>query len=90
MIEWSHRARAELQSLVAYTKKRSPRGAARTMQRILKRVDDLNQFPEQGTAVGRGTYRLGVAQTPYLIFYRLKGGKIIVIGIVHGRRKRRS
>lgn len=75
---------------MAYIEKRSPNGASRVARRILKRVEDLSVFAEQGVPVGRDTRRLDVGQTPYLVFYRIKADRVIVIGIVHGRRKRRS
>lgn len=90
VIVWTPRARREFRSLIAYTEKRSPQGASRIASRILKRVDDLLLFSDQGVDVGRGLQRLEVTKTPYLLFYRVKGDAVVVIGIVHGRRKRRS
>lgn len=62
----------------------------RIANHLLKRIEDLRQFPMQGVASPRGLYRLDVAQTPYLVFYRVRAQAITIIGIVHGRRKRRS
>jgi plasmid stabilization system protein ParE len=89
VIDWSPRARREFARLVSRTEQHSPKGAARIASRILERVDDLLTLADQGTPVGRNVRRLDVTRTPYLVFYRVKNETITVIGIVHGRQRRR-
>ncbi|MCR6644081.1 MAG: type II toxin-antitoxin system RelE/ParE family toxin [Terricaulis sp.] len=90
VITWSPRATREFRAIVSYLEKRSRAGASRVTSRILKRVDDLLLIPEQGAPVGRGTRRLEVTRTPYLVFYRVMDDEIVLIGIVHGKRRRRA
>jgi plasmid stabilization system protein ParE len=90
VIKWSPRAEREFRALVHFLELRSHAGASRVASRILKRVDDLLLIPEQGVPVGRGTRRLEVTRTPYLIFYRVKNGEVIVIGVVHAKQRRRA
>ncbi|HRE43352.1 MAG TPA: type II toxin-antitoxin system RelE/ParE family toxin [Terricaulis sp.] len=90
VITWSPRAAREFRAIVTYLSARSRSGASRVTSRILKRIDDLLLIPEQGAPIGRGARRLEVTRTPYLIFYRIMNDEIVLIGIVHGKRRRRT
>ena len=90
MINWSERAKRDLAMLSAYTAKHSPRGARRVVRRILKRIDDLVEMPEQGSLLPKGLRRLEVTQTPYLLIFKLEGDEVRIVRILHGRRNRRS
>lgn len=83
-VRFLKRAVQDLIHIEAYTRKESPRGAARIGARIRKRADDLAQFPEQGTASGKaGVRQLYVAKTPYILIYRIKGDEVQIITILH-------
>jgi plasmid stabilization system protein ParE len=90
VIEWSPRARQNLESIIARISIDSPRGAKRIADRITKRVEDLKQFPEQGVARPGRIYRLDVAHTPYFVVYRVSEKGVTILSVLHGRRNRRS
>ncbi|MBL8547021.1 MAG: type II toxin-antitoxin system RelE/ParE family toxin [Hyphomonadaceae bacterium] len=90
VIEWSLRAQSDLERIVADISRHSPAGAKRVLDRIRKRVDDLNQFSAQGVARPRHVYRLDIARTPYFALYRISSDKIVILKVIHGRRNRRS
>lgn len=90
VIIWSERAKRDFDSLVAYTRKHSPRGAERMVTRILKRIDDLASMPHQGSLLPKNLRRLEITKTPYLLIFRVRGDAIHLLTILHGRRNRRS
>jgi toxin ParE1/3/4 len=68
--------------------KDSDRNAAAVAGRILKAVDLLQTHPEMGRP-GRvvGTRELVVADTPYVIPYRVRLERLELIAVFHGRQK---
>jgi toxin ParE1/3/4 len=87
-IVWSRRAIRHLVSLREYVEKDSEKNAAVVAKRILEAVDLLESHPELGRP-GRlvGTRELVVADTPYIIPYRVRGEMLELIAVFHGRRK---
>ncbi len=87
-IVWSRRAIRHLVSLREYIEKDSRQNAALVASRILKAVDLLQTHPEMGRP-GRvvGTRELVVAQTPFIIPYRVRRGRLELIAIFLGRQK---
>jgi toxin ParE1/3/4 len=49
-------------------------------------MDALSRYPEMGRA-GRVTGTRELIVFPYLIAYRLKGGAIEIVAILHGSRR---
>ena len=89
-IAYTKRALADLKRIQAYTKKHSPRGAARIGARIRKRIGDLLQFPDQGALLERGGRRmLVVTQTPYLVVYRVTAD-IEILAVLHSSQESRE
>jgi len=83
------RAVQDLIDIEAYTRERSPQGAARIGARIRKRADDLAQFPEQGTESPKaGVRQLYVGRTPYMLIYRIFGAEVQILTILHTSRRR--
>jgi toxin ParE1/3/4 len=87
-VVWSRRAIRHLACLREYIRKDSEQNAALVARRILKAVDLLQGHPEIGRS-GRmvGTRELVVPDTPYIILYRVRGGRLELIAVFHGRRK---
>ena len=85
---WSRRAISHLTALHAYIEKSSEQNAILVGQRILKSVDLLQTQPEMGRP-GRvlGTRELIVPDTPHIIPYRVRRGRIELIAVFHGRQK---
>jgi toxin ParE1/3/4 len=87
-VVWSRRAIRHLVALRDYIAKDSPQNAASVAMRILKGVDLLTSQPQMGRP-GRvlGTRELVVPDTPYIIPYRVRGGRLELIAVFHGRQR---
>ena len=66
----------------------SPKSAQRIAGQILDSVDLLASHPHMGRP-GRviGTRELVVPDTPYIIPYRVKGERLDLVAVFHGRQK---
>lgn len=86
-ILWSRRAIANLTALRDYIAEDSPAGAAAVATRILDAVELLAAQPHLGRP-GRiaGTRELVVPDTPYIVPYRIRGDRLELIAVFHGRR----
>lgn len=84
-IRWTRPARRDLESIVDYVGQNNPRAAA-LLDRILERVETLAVHPELGRS-GRvaGTRELVIADTPFLVPYRLRDD-IEILAVFHGSR----
>ena len=87
-IVWSRRAIRHLVALRDHIEKDSGKNAALVARRILRAVDLLQTNPEIGRP-GRvvGTRELVVPDTPYIIPYRVRRGRLELIAVFHGRQK---
>jgi toxin ParE1/3/4 len=85
---WSPRAIRHLVALRRHIAKDSERNAALVAQRILRAVDLLATQPEMGRP-GRvlGTRELVVPDTGFIIPYRVRGERLDLIAIFHGRQR---
>jgi toxin ParE1/3/4 len=87
-IIWTPRAIEHLVQLRRHIEKDSEEYAARVASRILKAVDLLGSHPEIGRP-GRiaGTREFVISDTPYVIPYRVRGERLELIAVFHGRQK---
>jgi len=87
-IIWSRRAIKHLVHVRDYIAQDSPEAATEVAQRILDAVDQLAQYPNLGRP-GRlpGTRELVVSDTPYIIPYRVRGNRVELIAVFHGRQR---
>jgi len=87
-VRWLRTALANLEAEAAYIAEDDPAAAGRVVQRILRAVDLLKKNPAMGRA-GRvaGTRELVVADTPYIIPYRVRGEAVEILRIFHAARK---
>jgi addiction module RelE/StbE family toxin len=87
-IVWSRRAVRHLEHLRDYIARDSEQAAALVANRILKTVNLLKDRPGMGRP-GRvlGTRELVIPDTPYIIPYRVKGERLELIAVFHGRQK---
>ncbi|MCM3880280.1 MAG: type II toxin-antitoxin system RelE/ParE family toxin [Vicinamibacterales bacterium] len=88
IISWSPRAIAHLADLRAYVEHDNPGAAGRIATALLAAVERLAVLPNRGRP-GRvaGTRELVVTGTPYVIPYRLRGDRLEIIAVFHGRQK---
>jgi len=86
-VVWSDRALANIEAIVTYiVSQHSPLAAQRLGQRLLAAGDVLEAHPDRGRAIAHGRRELTVI-TPYLIRYRLKDDRVIILEVRHGARR---
>jgi toxin ParE1/3/4 len=88
-IRWSDEALEDLRSLQAYIAKDNPAAAKKVAMAIVESVEiNLPENPQMGRP-GRvsGTRELVIAQTSYIVPYRVKAGTIQVLRVYHGARR---
>ncbi len=86
IITWTRPAIRDLQSLRAYIARDKPSAAVRQVTIILAAVAGLELFPDSGRMGRRsGTRELVIGKTPYLAIYRVRGERLEVLRILHGR-----
>jgi toxin ParE1/3/4 len=87
-VRWLKVALANLDAEAEYIAEDNPAAAGRVVERILRAVDLLKKNPAMGRA-GRvaGTRELVVAETPYIIPYRVRGDAVEILRVFHAARK---
>ena len=88
-IEWAPQALEDLASLYAFIAQDNPLAARRMVQRIVEAVETLlPEHPHIGRA-GRvpGTRELAIADTPYVVPYRVHHSVLQVLAVHHGARR---
>lgn len=88
IIVWSPRAIAHLAHLRSYIARDNPKAAHRIAGTLLEAVERLAELPNLGRP-GRvaGIRELVVPGTPYVIPYRMRGDRLEIIAVFHGRQK---
>ena len=87
-VVWPRRALQHLARVRDYIAKDDPKAAVEIAGRILESVELVTVNPHMGRS-GRivGTRELAVAGTPYIVPYRIKGERLELIAVFHGRQK---
>ena len=87
-VVWSPRAIGHLAALRDYIARENPDAATRTATTLLAAVDRLAELPNVGRP-GRvsGTRELVVPGTRYVIPYRVRGERLEIIAVFHGRQR---
>jgi plasmid stabilization system protein ParE len=87
-IVWSPRASEHLAHLRAHIARESPGAAGRIAAAVGAAVERVAERPALGRP-GRvsGIRELVVAGTPFVVPYRIRGDRLEVIAVVHGRQK---
>ena len=88
IVVWSPRAIGHLAGLRDYIARENPGAAARTATTLLAAVDRLAELPNLGRP-GRvsGNRELVVAGTRYVIPYRVRGERLEIVAVFHGRQR---
>jgi toxin ParE1/3/4 len=87
-IHWTKRAEKNLESIENYIASDSPKSAAEVTLKIIHCVEHLGEHPHLGR-VGRvhGTRELIIADTPYIIPYRVKENRLEILRVFHSSRE---
>lgn len=89
-ILWTNEALDDLEEILAYYYLEvSPKVADAVERRIVGEIESLPPFPEQVRESDRipGTRELVVSRLPYIVFVQLRVDAIVVLNVVHSRRK---
>ena len=87
-VVWSPRAIGHLADLRAYIARENPGAAARTATTLLAAVERLAELPNLGHPRRvAGTRELVVPDTRYVIPYRVRGERLEIVAVFHGRQR---
>jgi toxin ParE1/3/4 len=87
-LRYTRLALADLEQAHDFIRAENPRAAQAVMARIREAVERLATFPDSGRP-GRvdGTRELIVANTPFVVAYRVTPGTVDVLAVIHGSRR---
>jgi toxin ParE1/3/4 len=87
-VRWLRVALANLEEEADYIAEDNPAAADRLVQRVMRAVDLLGKNPAMGRP-GRvsGTRELVVADTPYIVPYRVRTNAVEVLRVFHAARR---
>ncbi len=87
-VEWLEDALITLNTEADCIGNDNPDAANRFIETVFAAVDRLAEYPASGRP-GRvlGTRELVVPDTPYIVPYRIRGGRVEVLLVLHGARK---
>lgn len=87
-IVWTEPARQDLREIFTYIAEENPNAARRLLAEIKERAVLLQSNPQLGrTGRVEGTRELVIVGTQYILPYRLKGQRIQILAVFHGRRE---
>jgi toxin ParE1/3/4 len=87
-IKWVRLALTDLDQAAAFISRANPAAATKTVQRIRDAARVLSYQPYAGRA-GRvhGTRELVIADTPFILPYRVDQNSVQILRVLHGARK---
>ena len=84
-VHWTDTAIEHLEAIQAYIVKTSPDYALRVVDRLIRRSEQIAEFPESGRMVPELEIRQirEVLEAPFRIVYYIKPGQIDVLAVLH-------
>lgn len=87
-VRYARRAISDLIGIADYIRERNPRAAEAVAARIRASIAQLAMFPFIGRPTDDEDMRvLPIGRYPYIVFYEVIEGTVVVHHIRHGRRK---
>lgn len=87
-VKWLRKALRNLETTHGYISKNDPEVATRTVMTIQGAVSQLEEFPFMGrTGRLEGTRELVIVNTRYVVIYRVKGGVVEILRVLHTSRR---
>ena len=89
-ILWTDEAIDDLEEILAYYYlEASPRTAAAVERRIVGEIESLPPYPERIRESDRvpGARELVVSKLPYVVFVQVRDDAVVVLNVVHTKRK---
>jgi toxin ParE1/3/4 len=85
---WIRPALADLEAIGDYVSGDNPGAAGRLVARIAASVEALGDHPHLGRPGGiTGTRELVVAETPFIVPYRVRADEVEILAVLHGARR---
>ena len=84
-IIWLDLAEKDLEALFDYVASDRPESAGKEVERIIAAVGRLEDYPGSGRP-GRVPDTRELVVSPYVVAYRVKGGKIQILRVLHSAR----
>jgi len=84
-VEWSPRAKRDVDAIHASIAIDAPLAAVRFTERLVAAGDSLERHPRRGRAKGKA--REFVIVPPYVIRYRIAGSLVVILRVKHGSRR---
>lgn len=87
-VVWTPRAGNDREAAIEYIAQESPAAALNQLDEIEEQTDRLAEHPKLGRP-GRvkGTRELVVNRTPFIIVYRIQGGVVQILRLLHGAQR---
>ncbi|MDA0735111.1 MAG: type II toxin-antitoxin system RelE/ParE family toxin [Chloroflexi bacterium] len=87
IVQWSHTAIAHLVGIYDYISRDSSLYAQRTIDRLIRRVEQISLHPQSGRAVPEYQSQniREIISSPYRIIYRMTENHLEALAFVHGR-----
>lgn len=87
-VRYTRRSRADLIGILDYLMAQSPQGARNVRRAFEKTVEMIGDFPNAGRKSGEQDTRvLPVGHYPYLIYWAIEAGEVVIVHIRHAARR---
>lgn len=87
-VRYSAPALREMSSIYRYIANDNPRAAADVAAAIEVAIDLLRHYSRKSRKTDRRSLRaLPLSQYPYIIFYRIRSGELLIVHVLHGARR---
>ena len=88
-LRWTEQAVTQLGAIAEYVAVSSPVYAEHVVDRVVRRLEQAQRFPESGRAVPeyQSAEIRELVEFPYRLIYRVQPDAIEVLAILHGRRE---
>ena len=85
---WTRPALGDLEAIGDFVARDNPAAAGRLVTRIVEAIETLCDHPHLGRP-GRvaGTRELVIAETPYVVPYRVVDDGVEILAVIHGARR---
>ena len=85
---WTRPALGDLEAIGDFVARDNPAAAGRLVTRIVEAIETLCDHPHLGRP-GRvaGTRELAIAETPYVVPYRVVDDGVEILAVIHGARR---
>ena len=88
LVDWTDAAQADALAALAFVAQDNLTAAYAVYEEIGRQVAMLAEFPKLGrTGRVKGTRELVIGRTPYIAAYRIKGGAVQILRVLHGARQ---